>query len=102
MPSDILPLYWPIFTFHVMKTIKTNLILITKGIPVHSRVDSIDRKDSRVRHCKMNRANLAPKTGLKRVNPEWYRFRGPDSASLKWGCFGDNFGTKLTLSSEPN
>ena len=82
MPADILPLYWPIFTFHVikeelvMKTVKNNLILITKGIPVHSRVDSIDRKDSRVQHCKINRANLAPKTGLKRVNPEWYRFRG--------------------------
>ena len=97
MPADILPLHWPIFTFHVikeelvMKTVKTNLILITKGIPVHSRVDSIDRKDSRVQHCRINRANLAPKTGLKRVNSEWYRFRGPDSASLKWGCFGDNF-----------
>ena len=41
MPADILPLYRTFFTFHVMKTIKTNVILITKGIPVHSRVDSI-------------------------------------------------------------
>ena len=56
-PLGILPLYWPFFTFHVMKTIKINLILIKK----------------------MKIANLR----VKRVNPGWYCFRGPDSASLK-------------------
>ena len=41
-------------------------------------------------HCKMKRANLAPKMGPKRASPDWYCSRA-NSASLKWGCFGINF-----------
>ena len=37
-PLGILPLYWPFFTFHVVKTMKINLILVKKGFPVYSRV----------------------------------------------------------------
>ena len=63
-------------------------ILIKKGFPVYSRVSSIALlKDSRVQHCEMKIGNLR----VKRVNPGWYCFSGPDSASLKWGCFGTNF-----------
>ena len=38
-------------------------------------------------HCKMKRANLAPKMGPKRVSPEWYCFWGqfsPTEMGLFW------------------
>ena len=38
-------------------------------------------------HCKMKRANLAPKMGPKRVSPEWYCFGGqfsPTEMGLFW------------------